>query len=308
MKPVIIIGAARSGTTFLARSALSNANSVCYWGEPNCVWMHGHAYRSDDVLQAEDATPQVKEYIQMRFERKLAEHGGLLILEKTPSNCLRIPFIRSVFPEARFVHLIRDGRSVIRSAVKEWQGTGHDAHDSKELRRGSRAERVGKGMKAYLKLKERIYNTRDLIELPSYAPRFINFVLRNGSQSGDYSWGPRFPGMKAFRKQHSLEETCAEQWRWQVENALDGLSDLPEERLFNMRFESLMGDPKATLDALINWLGIEMDSEVLDAIVSSVETRSDVAREDPLDWMVPESKAKVDDLMKPLLQRLGYVD
>lgn len=42
-----------------------------------------------------------------------------ILLEKTPANVVRIPYLRSVFPRARFVVLVRDPRAVV-SSVKKW--------------------------------------------------------------------------------------------------------------------------------------------------------------------------------------------
>jgi Sulfotransferase family len=43
------------------------------------------------------------------------EHGKTRYAEKTPMNVMHIPFLARVFPEARFIHLIRDGRDVALS-------------------------------------------------------------------------------------------------------------------------------------------------------------------------------------------------
>lgn len=43
------------------------------------------------------------------------EHGKTRYAEKTPMNVMHIPFLARTFPEARFIHLIRDGRDVALS-------------------------------------------------------------------------------------------------------------------------------------------------------------------------------------------------
>jgi hypothetical protein len=48
-------------------------------------------------------------------------------VEKTPANSLRIPLLRSVFPDARFVFLVRRGEDVVSSLMegwKNWSNTG----------------------------------------------------------------------------------------------------------------------------------------------------------------------------------------
>jgi hypothetical protein len=51
----------------------------------------------------------VKAYIRKFFSSK-AEAGKDFIVDKTLSNIFRIDFIREVFPESRFLHIVRDGR------------------------------------------------------------------------------------------------------------------------------------------------------------------------------------------------------
>ncbi len=43
------------------------------------------------------------------------------LLEKTPENCLRLPFLLALFPEARFVYVTRDGRDNIHSLMEGWR-------------------------------------------------------------------------------------------------------------------------------------------------------------------------------------------
>ena len=43
------------------------------------------------------------------------------MLEKTPKNALRIPFLAKVFPEARFIYLYRDPRQVLSSMMEGWE-------------------------------------------------------------------------------------------------------------------------------------------------------------------------------------------
>ena len=50
--------------------------------------------------------------------------AGVRLLEKTPKNCLRIPFLRALFPGARFVFLRRDGRPTVSSLMDGWRKEG----------------------------------------------------------------------------------------------------------------------------------------------------------------------------------------
>ena len=41
-------------------------------------------------------------------------------MDKSPRNSLKIPFVRKIFPEAKFIHIVRDGRDTSLSINKEW--------------------------------------------------------------------------------------------------------------------------------------------------------------------------------------------
>ena len=46
--------------------------------------------------------------------------GDICLVEKTPENCLRLPFFLALFPDARIIYLTRDGRSNISSLMEGW--------------------------------------------------------------------------------------------------------------------------------------------------------------------------------------------
>lgn len=43
------------------------------------------------------------------------------MLEKTPKNSLRVPFLARVFPDARFLYLYRDPRETLSSMIEAWR-------------------------------------------------------------------------------------------------------------------------------------------------------------------------------------------
>jgi hypothetical protein len=43
------------------------------------------------------------------------------LLEKTPENCLRLPFLLALFPDARILYLTRDGRANVNSLIEGWR-------------------------------------------------------------------------------------------------------------------------------------------------------------------------------------------
>src|SRR6185436_7295920 len=47
--------------------------------------------------------------------------AALRLLEKTPKNSLRVPFLARAFPDALFLYLYRDPRETISSMLDAWK-------------------------------------------------------------------------------------------------------------------------------------------------------------------------------------------
>jgi hypothetical protein len=54
------------------------------------------------------------------YRIQIAAHDAVRWGDKTPGYALHIPFIERVFPDAQFIHLIRDGRDAVLSAYSKW--------------------------------------------------------------------------------------------------------------------------------------------------------------------------------------------
>lgn len=133
-RPVFIVSPPRSGSTLLFET-LARLPGVYTVGDESHVQIEGldalqPAARGFDSnrLDAAAATPQVVAAVRERFRQALRDRDGapagdgrVRMLEKTPKNALRIPFLAQVFPEARFVYLYRDPREALSSMIEAWQ-------------------------------------------------------------------------------------------------------------------------------------------------------------------------------------------
>lgn len=74
-------------------------------------------------LLASDVTPWLEERFRRFFASRAAAQGKPVFLHKF-TGWPRAGFIRQVFPEARFVHVVRDGRAVANSLLQTswWRG------------------------------------------------------------------------------------------------------------------------------------------------------------------------------------------
>lgn len=110
-----VIGCARSGTTVLA-DLISAHPDVAGVFEAHAVWERaGAGPDGSHRLVARDATPEVRTELGAWARRE--GRGHALLVEKNPRNTLRVPFLRTVFPQARFVHVVRDGRDTAWSLL-----------------------------------------------------------------------------------------------------------------------------------------------------------------------------------------------
>lgn len=235
--PLIILGAPRSGTNAL-RDALTALPGLATWpcDEINPIWRHGNLCVSHDALEAEHARPAVRRFIRRAFERIWAEQGEpTFLVEKTCANTLRVPFVEAVLPEARYLHITRDGVDVVASAARRWQG-------KLEM----------PGLPYYL-AKIRYAPPGDL---PCYGLSFLRAraALALGREKRLSVWGPKWPGMAALENP-SLEELCARQWVACVTAADTGLGQIAPERTHAVAYESFVQNPAETLFGILSFLG-----------------------------------------------------
>ncbi|WP_299403278.1 sulfotransferase [Acaryochloris sp. IP29b_bin.148] len=127
-KPIFIIGTGRSGTTILG-TLLSMHKEVGFLNEPKALW---HSiYEQEDLagsysrgkaeyrLTENSATEEVKLAAQKLFGAYLTISGSKRVVDKYPELVFRIPFVRALFPDAKFIFLIRNGWDTCQS-IEGW--------------------------------------------------------------------------------------------------------------------------------------------------------------------------------------------
>ncbi len=252
-QPVIIIAAARSGTNML-RNALTQLDGVETWpcDEINYIWRHGWATYPTDELRPEQATPRVCRYIRRAFSKLARRSGAQWVVEKTCANSLRVDFVRTVLPEAKFIFLVRDGRDVVASALRRW--------------------------KAPLDLRYVLQKARyvPLVDLPGYAVRYLGHRLyRTVSRERRLAtWGPRFAGIDQLFATCSLAEVCAEQWQRSVLLADAALASLPDEQVCRVQYETFVTNPREEVDRVTDWLRVPASKDQLRRIAEGISNRS----------------------------------
>jgi len=281
ISPLIIIGAGRSGTN-IVRDTLAHLQGWETWDcdEINLIWRHGNIHHPHDVFGAELARPNVTKYIQKAFHSFKNQSGAQVVIEKTCANSMRVPFIREVFPNARFLYITRDGRDVVLSAAKRWTA-------SVEMK--------------YL-LKKLKYVPK--IDIPFYGLRFVkNRIHQARSQEKRQAvWGPIFPGMAEWAKSNPLLDVCARQWAESVIEADKAFADMPKEQWHEIKYEDFVTDPKAVLAGIMEWYDPSLKNSNFEAAVKDIHANSLYGWKRKLDKFSPEAL----DILSPILERHGY--
>lgn len=252
-QPVIIIGAARSGTNML-RDALARMGGVVTWpcDEINAIWRYRQVDCPTDELPTAAATDDVRQYIRRAFLRLARRSGGSWVVEKTCANSLRVDFVRAVLPECKFLFLVRDGRDVVASAAKRWRANFELGYTLR---------------KAWFV---------PWPDMPRYALRLARNRLEQ-LRSRDRrlaSWGPRFNGIDDWAATRSLEEVCAQQWSQCVLRAAEQLSGLPPSAICFVRYEQLVAGPRTELARIAKFLELPLSAAELETSAAQIHENS----------------------------------
>lgn len=140
-RPIFIVSAPRAGSTLLFET-LSQFPGIWTIGEESHEIIEGipelhpvsKGYISNRLTE-QDVFPQISFTLKERFTQQLQDREQrsylslpakqrplqIRFLEKTPKNALRIPFLKTVFPQALFIYLYRDPKENISSLVEGWR-------------------------------------------------------------------------------------------------------------------------------------------------------------------------------------------
>jgi len=259
--PVIILGAGRSGTNAL-RDMLTSLDGFSTWpcDEINPIWRHGNVLWPNDELPADLATSKVKRFIRKAFLAQWKRSGKpQFLVEKTCANTLRTGFVNQILPEAKYIHIVRNGFDVVSSAEKRWRG-----------------EMEVQSLPYFLKKARFI----PLTDVPYFGYKFIrNRVNRVLGKSERLSyWGP-IPANIAEFETEDLKSICAHQWSICVEKCDQELSKIHADQVLHVTYEQMVSDPTAVLELIMkladtNGHDLSFSEQDIQSAVSSIRAPS----------------------------------
>jgi hypothetical protein len=270
--PIFIVGCSRSGTTVTyetistARGLLSFGWEIPefwenLWGPQSCNW-------ASHAAGAEDARPEHRDAALRYFYARL---GRGQVLDKTCINVLRVPYLHRLFPQARFIHLYRDGRDNVSSLMEGWR---HDGH----------------------------FGLRKLLG---------SFPCDVSINNGEFTEWSFFlpPGWRAYNSS-PLEDVCAFQWLSANRAALDASKLIPSGQWLALRYEDIFDRPVEMFRKVFAWLDLPFDEAVRKRCAGLADAPTSIVKGAPKKqkWKEhnPEAIDRILPMIRPLMLELGY--
>ena len=246
--PILLIGNYRSGTG-VTQNLIGLYPDIVTWYEPRTLWLYSDPGRQHDEFGKNDATKKVTNYIRDRFLNYQSRHGDRKIMEKTPANILKVPYVNAIFPEATYLHITRNPFSYINSMELKWQRT-----------------KTLKGIRRSLA-------STPITQLPYYAGHLATDLLRKKVLKKKYVsiYGPRYKGIEQDLKKHGKLKVVARQWAICNKKAREDLATLEKGRVFSFRYEDLMENPKTYFRRIFDHCGLVYNDDMLRKAEEMVE-------------------------------------
>ncbi|WP_428263977.1 sulfotransferase family protein [Haliangium sp.] len=167
------------------------------------------------------------EHYRALFDWLTQRFGKQIWIERTGGVHVIIEPLHDFFPDARFIHIVRDGRDTAIS-IREHLGF--------------RIFIVGSMLTEMLGVDP--YVSSDRTHIDQVPPPLRAFL-------------PESFDAQAFHDYRVPLDMCGGLWSQQIDNGLKVLNALPDESVHTVRYEDILADPAAQLDRLTRFLGAE---------------------------------------------------
>jgi NADH:ubiquinone oxidoreductase subunit C len=158
---------------------------------------------------------------------QIKQNESYRIIDKTPPNCFRVPFIAEMYPSAKFIYLTRDGYENTSSLMNAWNATKK------------------------FQFKQRKYLNVDL-DIKGYSGEVWKFAMP--------------PGWETFTTEKNLAQVCAFQWAESHRYAKQAFNDMADDRYTQVKFENLLAKPDEIVAQLCDFINIDYSQELKDIV------------------------------------------
>ncbi len=145
--------------------------------------------------------------------------GDYRFIDKTPTNSYRIEFIKALYPDAKFIYLVRNREANVKSLISAW------THKNK------------------FKFAYREYLTKGLkLDIQGYLGNVWKFFIN--------------PGFENYLQAKSITEVCEFQYDDVHEFIENSLTKLDSNQYLKVNFEDLLANPDSVMQGLCDFAEI----------------------------------------------------
>jgi len=255
-----LLGCQRSGTTILA-NCLNIHPDIAHFYEPFYLWDKLLVESDNDVPHPDKFTESFQRDIRKAYSIFASKSKKLVVLDKSPQHCYKVEYVHKVFPEAKWIHLVRDGRAVALSTFKEWK-LRNELADKRRFLQFYRVARRSLRLQPYwyFRIKQILY------WLPRIGGPGKWLEINKSKWKGKIGFGMRFPGWEEVLADDSILKFNGRQWAQAVQHAQAGLSTIPQELILEVRYEDFIKDPQGTLQEITRFLDLKCPEAYLKSI------------------------------------------
>lgn len=223
------------------------------------------------VVRSQPRAPLGQHYRNM-FEWLCQRYDRMRVVERSGSSLLAVPALARLFPEAKFVHLCRDGRDAAIS-----------------MRRHS-----------YFKVHLHIARFIQHLGLDPFQPPLL-YGSSYFYPCAESLVGRLLPIRRWIAKPRGLAK-FGEHWSRTIVSGTKFLSALPDESVLTLRYEDILQKPREELKRFMDFLGPEYADE------GWLNDVSQIPRPPKSDWRaLPEDEQqRLNAVCQPGLAALGY--
>lgn len=291
-----LTGSPRSGTTIL-EEILNCHPQISALYEPYYLWEKHFSIEKDDRFSFDDLTEEICLEIRKEYGRFAKLSKKPIVLDKLPIHVFNIPVVQKIFPEAKWIHIYRDGRDVTLSIQKEWNERKEQVNQ-KNYKNLIRVFRRMLGYQPFWSFRTKAI-WHELSNIKSLNP---NSYLNKSRWKGKIGWGPRFVGWLEYLRSHNELEFSAKQWQECMTAVFSHWGGLPDENKLEVQYEALLQDTSNELNKIFSLLGLLLEDNFVKN-TPTLKTTNFNKWETAFD---SSEKKKIGPIITDTLIRLGY--
>lgn len=256
--PVFVVGPMRSGTTLLrlmldAHPDLAIPEETGFMAGGSAVlripgWQYGDVWYERVGWQRHELVGELRAFYQALFGRYAATQGANRWGDKTPLHVFHLEALAEVFPDARFIGIVRHPAAVVSSMVTKWRrepgaAASYWQRASTELVRAGRL--LGDERFVLIRYEDLVFDPERVMRdvCASAELTWTDAVLRHGEVQRDKGAPPRTDG--ATSTTEPVDASLASSWK-------------------NVVTAPMLQAVERETGELARWLGYELDEAAPD--------------------------------------------